>query len=110
MPSQGAIPPARLPVVDASGNMHPAWFRFFASMVQPPQTPAAVTVGTSPFTYAAQGAGYVTISGGTVSSIKVVRGNLTQNVGASSGSYPLATGDKVIVTYSAKPAMAFFPN
>lgn len=72
---------------------------------------ATVTVGASPFAYAAPSAGTVLIVGGTVTAVTLKRGTAAAvSVGATAGSVPVSAGDIVTVTYSAAPTMSFVPR
>jgi hypothetical protein len=72
---------------------------------------AAVTVTASPFSYTAQAAGFVVISGGTVSAVTLKRGTPAAiSVGETAGIVPVSAGDIVAVTYSVLPTMSFVPR
>lgn len=69
---------------------------------------AAVTVGTSPYSYADADSSMETvyIYGGTVTNISLVRNATATQIGSSTGlSVVLSPGDAVQVTYSAAPTM-----
>lgn len=72
---------------------------------------ANIVPGASPYTYTAQAAGSVVVTGGTVSNLQLKRGATTIAIAAASpGVVPVSTGDQVITTYSAAPTMSFVPR
>lgn len=74
------------------------------------QPTVSVTLGASPATYTASAPGQVFSSGGTVSSIALVRQGLSLTTGLTAGFIPVSRGDQVIFTYSAAPTIHFLPN
>lgn len=74
---------------------------------QPVQT---ITVGASPYTYTAPFNGIVVSTGGTVSSIAVVRQGTSVPTGLTAGIVPLSRGDQLVITYSGTPTMTFLPS
>ena len=73
----------------------------------------AVTLGASPATYRAYVAGYLLISGGTVTQIEVTRdgGTTYYDTGLIAGQIILANGDIARITYAVIPTVkTFFPN
>ena len=77
------------------------------SIARPVQT---VTVGASPFTYTALSNGSVSISGGAVSAVSVIRQGVSVASGITSGMIPVRFGDGVQVTYTTAPTMVFLPD
>ena len=73
-------------------------------------TYGTIVVGASPFTYTNTTAGEVSVvvSGGTVSSIQLVRGGVGNIIGVTAGLITLSAGDALIVTYSVIPGMLFY--
>ena len=104
------FPSERAPIVDDSGQLTPAWHRFFASLVQGAQAAKPQTVGPSPYPFTAPAAGSLVVSGGTVSAIALTRGRVTVDLGAVSGHFPASTGDKFTLTYSVTPLGTFLPG
>lgn len=102
-------PSAQAPVVRPDGTAQPAWYRFFATIPNSPQPAASVTPGASPYSYTANSAGTLVISGGTVSSVQVTRGRTTIGAGMISGMFPAQQGDVFIITYSVVPTITFLP-
>jgi len=74
------------------------------------QPSAAITVTASPFTYTAPFNGQVTVTGGTVSLIQIIRGGTTVATGLTVGLFMMSRGDQLIVTYSGLPTMIFLPT
>ena len=104
------LPSAHAPLVGGGGNVMPAWFRFFASLVAGPQAAQAQTPSGSPYTLAAPSNGSVVVSGGAVSLIQLTRGLITVNLGVTSGMFPAAVGDVFVITYTVAPTVTFLPG
>jgi hypothetical protein len=89
------------------------WYRYFQAIElgEPPGGEVIVTPTASPFVFTAPKQGYMVISGGTVTSIMISRTPpsyvLTDQ---TSGVFPLSQSDLLKVTYTAAPAMTFFPT
>ena len=76
-----------------------------------PRTP--VTVGASPFTFVnTENCPIVCfISGGTVSGITFSRDGITfDNCGLMAGMVSLNPNDRIVITYTVAPAMAYYPQ
>jgi hypothetical protein len=76
-------------------------------VAQPVQT---ITVGASPFTYIAPFNGQVSVTGGTVSLIQIIRQGTTVATGLTTGLIPVSRGDQVKVTYTVVPTVVFLPS
>lgn len=74
------------------------------------QPSAAVTVTASPFTYAVPFNGCVSITGGTVSLIQIIRQGVTVGTGITSGLVPVSKFDRVVITYTVAPTVVFLPT
>ena len=74
------------------------------------QPVATVTVGASPFTYQAPYTGTLSITGGTVSLISIIRQGTTVATGITAGLVPVSKFDKVQITYSVLPTVVFLPT
>jgi hypothetical protein len=72
---------------------------------------SAITVTSSPFTYtnSASRSGLVIVSGGTVTTISLIRNSVSFLVGLLAGTFHLAPGDKLAVVYVVAPTMTFVP-
>ena len=70
----------------------------------------AVTPGASPYTYTAPQYGTLAVSGGTVTAITLTRAGITAAIGILAGLVPVATGDKVTITYTVAPTINFIPR
>ena len=87
------------------------WYRYFQAngLGQPPDNESVVKVTASPFTYTAARKGFMIVTGGTVSLIQIGRVAF-YSTGQTVGTFPLAQGDMLKVTYSGLPTMTFFPT
>lgn len=74
------------------------------------QPESAVSVGTSPFTYAAPFDGWLLVTGGTVSALEVSRSGSFYTTGGASGFIPVARLDQVRITHTGAPTVTFFPS
>lgn len=97
-----------------SGVTTRGWYTFWAGLWkgQPTGQESVVTVGTSPFSYVAQQAGTVILSGGSTTSVKFSRdGNNFYLTGVTAGMFPVSQGDTLQITYpGALPTMVFVPR
>lgn len=75
-----------------------------------PQPVAPITVGASPFTYTAPFAGTVVVTGGSVSTIAMIRHGTSVATGLTSALIPVSRGDQVQVAYVSAPTMTFVPS
>lgn len=103
------IPQPRAKFLNPDGSVTDWWYRFFSSIFSVPVPESTITVTTSPFTYTAQVAGMVLITGGTISQINLVR-STTVTTGLTTGQFILGKGDSLVVTYSVTPTMTFYPS
>lgn len=75
--------------------------------------PAAIktiTVGASPFAYAATADGDAYLDGGTGLSIAIARQGASFTLAPTSGFFPLTSGDVLTVTYATVPRLLFIPR
>ena len=70
----------------------------------------SVTVGASPFTYTALAQGYLSVTGGTVTSVSITRQGVTVLVGMLTGLFPASRLDQIQITYTVVPTAVFLPN
>ena len=70
----------------------------------------ALTLGASPYTYAAVAVGHLVIEGGTVTAISLTRGTQTINLPPATPLVPLDNGDAVKITYSSAPTVTWIPR
>lgn len=104
------LPTYEQPLV-SKGALARGWYSFFAGLFTGQATGpvAAVTVGTSPYTYQAPVGGTLMVSGGTVTQISFSRdGSNFFIVGVTAGAIPMSKGDLVRITYSVGPPVAQF--
>lgn len=86
-------------------------FRLFAlsvneliDRVSAPLSVSAVTVGASPFDYEAPRDGFVSIVGGTVSAVALIRQGASTSLGVVA-VVPVKKGDTVRITYTVAPTV-----
>lgn len=93
------------------GALARGWYSFFSGLYSGQATGpvAAVTVGTSPYTYKAPVGGTLMVSGGTVTQISFSRDGANFFIlGVTAGAIPMSQGDQVVLTYSVGPPVAQF--
>lgn len=79
---------------------------------QPPQVPTGQVLGASPYTYT-NDYGHeidVSVAGGTVSLLRLIRGASTVDLGITSGVIALSPGDQFQITYSVAPSLVLIPR
>lgn len=69
-----------------------------------------ITVGVSPYTYAAPFSGCLSVTGGTVSLIQIIRQGTTIATGMTAGLIQVSKLDQVKITYSVIPTVVFLPT
>lgn len=88
------------------------WYQFLSDIWKgrPSGAVSSVSSLTSPLIYQAQSKGFMIVQGGTVTIIQFTRDRSTNyNTGQTSGIFPLAQGDSLIVSYSSVPTMTWVP-
>lgn len=70
----------------------------------------SVTPGGSPFTYTALSSGTLSITGGAVSALALIRQGTSVALGITAGLVPLSRLDQLQITYSAAPTVTFLPR
>ena len=106
MPSGGST------IVNVDRTVDQIWWRFFLYLWQKvtqaagPLTPLAMT--PSPFVYTTTTPGNLLITGGTVSSVTLKRGDASVLI--TGGLVPMALNDQVVVVYSVAPTVDFIPS
>lgn len=87
---------------------------FISEMILAPETTGApiqaVTPVASPYTYTATQPGSLSVQGGTVSLATYARAGVSLTLGLTGGLIPVATGDKVTITYAVAPTINFIPR
>ena len=104
------LPNTTIPFVDMSGRLSQPWLYWFQSIGGPGAASSTVTVGASPFSFAASYQGNLLVEGGTVSAIDLVRGTTIISTGMTSGFIPVSRNDIVIITYTVLPNVTFIPS
>jgi hypothetical protein len=95
------------------GTINSSWFRCWQGLFSgtPTANVSVVTVGVTPFTYAAPLGGTVIINGGTVSQVKFSRDGASFYVtGQAQGMFPVSQGDLLVISYSVPPTVTFVPR
>ena len=103
-------PSNEVQIADQNGRVSLPWYRFFAALVSPATAAETINVSGSQVTYVASVDGNVLIHGGTISFITINRGRMALAVNTNASFVPLSQGDSVAVSFSAAPAMTFFPR
>lgn len=96
----------------SKGTIERTWYQFFSDVWKgkPSGGINPITPASSPYTYQAAHKGFLIIQGGTVSLVQFSRDGLTNyNTGQTSGTFPLAQGDSLIVIYTAMPTITWVP-
>jgi len=104
------VPSSQQPIVTKLGTMTTELQRFFNALVSAAAPIQSVTLTGSPFSYRAGSAGSLSISGGTVSAITLTRNNTSIPLGGTAGTFPVANGDLLTITYSGPPTVSFIPT
>jgi hypothetical protein len=106
------LPSPTLPIGDPkTGIIASIWYQFFVrlSQLSAERPIAPITVGTSPFVYAASTIGHVFISGGMTPTIVLERSGVPltcpENV-----FIPVAANDTITITHAGAPTMTFVPS
>ena len=103
------VPSSQQAIADKQGKITTPWQRFFNALVSAAAPIQSVTLTGSPFAFRAGSGGNLAVSGGTVSAIDITRGTTTVSTGATSGTFPVANGDVVSITYTVLPTVSFIP-
>lgn len=103
------FPGAFQPVIGPGGLFTPPWVLWLAQFAQQPGPIAPATVGASPWSFTASGAGNLVISGGTVSAVTLRRGGVSASFGAQR-TIPMVNNDVATVTFTGSPTANFIPS
>lgn len=95
--------------VSKAGNVLKPWIQYLQQFTVAPPAGTQLTLTASPFSYTTVEPGNLVIVGGTISSILLIRGNLSLNI-TGSKIIPISVNDTVKITYSVLPAVYFLPN
>lgn len=105
------LPNTLAPFVNKLGQIIRPWNSYLQQFTQQPPSVTSVTVSASPFSYTAREPGNLAITGGTISQISLIRGNVTISFGAGSNKIiPVGINDVVTITYSVLPTVSFLPS
>lgn len=107
-PTRAIIPSSTEPIGQGGVLVTPVWLRFFNNLVGTSQPILSVAPAGSPFAYTATAKGFLSISGGTVSGIALLRARVTIQISGS--MIPVQNGDVVTLTYSVAPILSFIPS
>lgn len=103
------IPNLISPFVSKVGRLLSPWNQYLQQFTQAPPNIADVIVSASPFSYQAKEPGNVSITGGTVSAITLIRGLISIDV-TGTKLIPVAINDTIRVVYSVLPTVKFLAN
>jgi hypothetical protein len=106
------LPDVNTPLT-TKGTINSSWFRCWQGLFSgaPTANISVVTVGVTPFTYAAPAGGTVIVNGGTVSQVKFSRDGASFYVtGQTQGMFPVSQGDLLVISYSVPPTVTFVPR
>lgn len=96
-------------MVDKLGKLQSPWNFYLQQFTQAPPNISDIIVGTSLFNYQAKEPGFVHISGGTVASVTLFRGQIGVSI-TGTNIIPVAINDIIQVNYSVLPTMKFLAN
>lgn len=99
--------------LQTKGNTSKSWYRWIQHYDKgvPPSSETILTGHHSPFSYQAPIAGFVIVSGGTVSAIQFARTSGTfYPTGKTSGTFPMSQNDQLKITFSVKPSLIWVPQ
>ncbi len=97
------------PFVSKVGKILAPWVQYLQQFTQAPPNMVDVIVTPDPFFYTSKEPGNVSITGGTVSGVTLLRGQLSIDV-TGQKLIPVAIQDTIIVSYSVAPTMKFLAN
>lgn len=105
------VPNLNAPLVDmVLGRVLRPWNNFFMQFTQDAPAVNDILVTGSPLSFTTSSGGTLSVVGGTVSSIVIVRGQVTIPVASSTVDpvlVPLSIGDTAIIIYSVAPTVRF---
>lgn len=96
-------------VDNRTGQVIAPWVQYLQQFTINPPDFIDITVSASPFTYTVKEPGSLFITGGTVSTITLIRGSKTLNM-TGQKIIPVGIKDRVVVTYSVLPTITFIPS
>ena len=105
------LPSLLAPLVDKIDRIARPWNSYLQQFTQAPPSISSIIVGTSPFSYEAREPGNISITGGTISNIRLSRGIVDIDFGAGTNiTVPVGINDVVSITYSVLPTVRFLPS
>jgi hypothetical protein len=102
------FPSTRARFVDATGTILQPFIQYLQQFVQAPPPFINIVVGASPFSYQSKEPGNVTITGGVVTKIELIRGSVSIDL-TGSKFIPVSVLDIVKVTYTVLPTLKLIP-
>jgi len=116
--SGGMLDPREPLVTTKDGRVTKDWYRFFASLSSGAGAGSGgedvtPSTGVSPYSFFADQAGTLIISGGSIFLVEFTRDQINYyNVGTFRGMFPMLASDVMRVTYdpASPPTMTFFPG
>lgn len=103
------LPNQIAPFVNKLGKILAPWNFYLQQFTQAPPGISNIIVGPSPFTYTSKEPGFISVNGGTVSTIGLIRGLVSVDV-TGTKLIPVAIEDNVKITYSVLPTVKFLAN
>ena len=99
--------------LQTEGNTSKSWYRWMQHYDKgvPPSSETIITEHHSPFSYQAPSAGFVIVTGGTVSAIQFSRTPGTFHAtGKTAGVFQMSQNDQLKITFSVKPSLMWVPQ
>lgn len=95
--------------IEGKGFLISPWNSFFQQFVQTAPQPIEIELETSPFIISPGANGSITLVGGTITSVTLIRGTVSMILG-SIRLIPIRIGDSIEVTYTGTPTIRFLPD
>lgn len=106
---KATVPSSTQPISSGGGLVTTVWQRFFNALVTAPAAIESVPATGSPLTYTASQTGSLSVVGGTVTAVSMVRARVTVDL-TGAAMVPMANEDVVTITYSVAPVISFIPS
>lgn len=90
------------------GKLLTPWIQYLQQFTQAPPKFVTLSVGRLAFAYVAKEPGFIYISGGTVSSVSLIRGSDTLDV-TGQMFIPVSINDTILISLTVAPVVKFIP-